>query len=84
MDGIPDGALAHAFLPGNLPYALAEDQVGIHPAALDLRQGVKGVPEPDEQIHSIQKFLGRRFMQAGRVFNPVITVQGIISLVVIS
>ena len=84
MNGIPDGALAHTFLPGDLPKTFTEDQVGVHPAALDLRQGVKGVPEPDEQIHSIQKFLGCRFMQAGRVFNPVITVQGIISLVVIS
>ena len=56
--------------------------MGVHSASLDLRQGVEGVPELNEQFHPIQKFLGRRLMQAGCVFNPIVAVQRIERLVV--
>ena len=81
FDGMADGALIHALLPGNLAVALAEDQMCLHPDALHLRQRIEGVPEVDEQLHTIQKFLRRRLMQAGRVFDPIVTVEGILRLV---
>ena len=56
--------------------------MGLHPAALDLRQRVKGIPQPIEKFLTIHKLLGAWFMQAGGVFDPIVTVQGIISLVV--
>ena len=40
---VPDGALVHALLAGDLTVALSKDQVSVHPAALDLRQGIEGV-----------------------------------------
>lgn len=60
---------------------LDKNDVSIDPAALDLRQGVEGVPEPDKQLHALQKLLGRGLMQAGGVFDPILTVQGILRLV---
>jgi len=45
-----DGAFIHAFSPSNLPIALAEDEMGVHPAALDLRQGVEGIPQVIETL----------------------------------
>ena len=56
--------------------------MGIHPAALDLWQGVEGVPEVAEAIHTLQQLLRGRLMHTGRVFDPVITVEGIVRLVV--
>ena len=47
-DGAPNGAFVHALLAGDLPIALTENEVGIHPAALELRQGVDGVPEVEK------------------------------------
>lgn len=82
QDRAADYALIHALVPSNLPIALAENEVGIHPAALDLRQGVEGVPEVAETIHALQQLLRGRLMHAGRVFDPVITVEGIVRLVV--
>ena len=55
--------------------------MSVDPAALDLRQGVEGVPEPDKQLHALQKLLGSGLMQAGGVFDPVLTVQGILRFV---
>ena len=77
----PDNAFVHALFPGNLTVALAENQMRLHPAALHLRQRIEGVPEVDEQLHTIQKLLRRRLMQAGRVFDPIVTVEGILRLV---
>ena len=61
---------------------LAEDQISVHPAALDFRQGVKGVPQQIEHLLAIQELLGAGLVNTGGVFDPVITVQGIISPVV--
>ena len=77
----PDNAFVNALLLGNLAVALAEEQMRLHPDALHLRQRVEGVPEVDEQLHTIQKLLRRRLMQAGRVFDPIVTVEGILRLV---
>ena len=54
FDGMADGALVNALLPGNLAVALAEDQMCLYPDALHLRQRVEGVPQVDEQLHAIQ------------------------------
>ena len=78
--GAADGALVHALLTSDLPVGLAKDQVSVHPAALGFRQGVKGVPQPEEKLLAIQNFLGAGLMQAGRVFNAIVTVQGVIRL----
>ena len=80
--GAADGALVHALLAGDLTVALSQDQMSVHPAALDLRQRVEGVPQPEEQLLAIHKFLGAGLVQAGGVFDPIVTIQGIISLVV--
>lgn len=77
-----DSAFVHALVPSNLPIALAENEVGIHPAALNLRQGVDGVPEVAEAIHALQQLLRGRLMHTGGVFDPVIAVEGIVRLVV--
>ena len=81
FDGMADGALVNALLPGNLAVALAEDQMRLHPDALHLRQRVEGVPEVDEQLHTIQKLLRGRLMQAGRVFDPIVPIEGILCLI---
>ena len=78
---LADGLFMHTLGLGNLFDAFAKNDVSIDPAALDLRQGVEGVPEPDKQLLAFQKFLGRGLMQAGGVFDPVLTVQGILRLV---
>ncbi len=80
FDGMANGALVHALLPGDLAVALAEDQMCLHPDTLHLRQRVEGVLKVDE-FHAIQKLLRRRLIQAGRVFDPIITVEGILRLV---
>ena len=81
FDGMANGALVHALLPGDLAIALAEDQMRFYPDALHLRQRVEGIPQVDEQFHTIQKLLRRRLVQAGRVFDPIVTVEGILRLV---
>lgn len=80
--GAPDSALVHALLAGDLAIGLAEDQISVHPAALDFRQGVESVPQQVEQFLAIQEFLGAGLMQAGGIFDPIVTDQGIIRLVV--
>ena len=77
----PDNALVHILFPGNLAVALAENQMRLYPDALHLWQRVEGIPQVDEQLHTIQKLLRRRLMQAGRVFDPIVTVEGILRLV---
>ena len=37
---------------GNFLDALSKNDVGINPAALDLRQRVECVPQTDEQLHT--------------------------------
>ena len=81
FDGMANGALVHALLPGNLAVALAEDQMRLYPDALHLWQRVEGIPQVDEQLHTIQKLLRRRLMQTGRVFDPIVTVEGILRLI---
>ena len=77
----PDNALVHILFPGNLAVALAENQMRLHPDALHLWQRVEGIPQVDEQLHTIQKLLRRRLMQTGRVFDPIVTVEGILRLI---
>ena len=72
----------HTLGLGNLFDAFAKNDVSIDPAALDLRQGVEGVPQPEEQLLAIHELLGAGLVQAGGVFDPIVTVQGIISPVV--
>ena len=81
--GAADSALVHALLLGNLAISLAEDQVSVHPAALDFLQGVESVPEPKKQLFPIQDLLGAGLVNTGGVFDPIITVQRVISLVVV-
>lgn len=52
--------------------------MGVHPATLDLRQGVERVPQVIEKLHPLQKLLRRGLMQAGRVFDPIVTVERIL------
>ena len=73
----PDNALVNALLPGDLAVAFAENQMRLYPDALHLWQRVEGIPQVDEQLHTIQKLLRGRLMQAGRVFDPIVTVEGI-------
>ena len=40
FDGMANGALVHALLPGDLAVAFAEDQMRLYPDALHLRQRV--------------------------------------------
>ena len=56
--------------------------MSVHAAALDLRQGVERVPQTKEQLLAIHELLGAGLVQAGGVFDPIVTIQGIISLVV--
>ena len=65
-----DNALVHILLLGNLAVALAEDQMRLYPDALHLRQRIESVPQVDEQLHALQKLLGRWLMQAGGIFDP--------------
>lgn len=60
FDGMADGALVYALLPGNLAVAFAEDQMRLYPDALHLRQRVEGIPQVDKQLHAIQKLLRRQ------------------------
>ena len=71
----------HTLGLGNLFDAYAKNDMSVDPASLDLRQGVEGVPEPDKQLHALQKLLGSGLMQAGGVFDPVLAVQRILRLV---
>ena len=77
----PDNALVNALLPSDLAIALAENQMRLYPDALHLRQRIEGIPQVDEQLHTIQKLLRRRLMQTGRIFDPIVTVEGILRLV---
>lgn len=81
LDRLADGLLMYPIGLGNLFDAYAKNDVSVNPAALDLRQGVEGVPQTDEQLHALQKLLGSGLMQAGGVFDPVLTIQGILRLV---
>ena len=54
----------------------------VNSTALDLRQRIEGVPQTKEQLLAIHEFLGAGLVQAGGIFDPIVTIQGIISLVV--
>jgi len=79
---VPDGAFVYALLTCNLTLALSQDQMSVHAAALELRQGVEGVPQPEKQLLAIHKLLGTGLVQASGVFDPIITIQGVERLVV--
>ena len=79
--GTPHSTFIYALGLGNLAIALAEDNTGIHSAALDLRQGVESVPESAELIHAFQQLLRGRLVQTGRVFDPIIAIEGILRFV---
>ena len=51
FDGMADGALVYALLPGNLAVAFAEDQMRLYPDALHLRQRVEGIPQAVSYTH---------------------------------
>ena len=55
--------------------------MSVHPAALDFRQGVEGVPQTEKHFFPIQELLGAGLVQTRGVFDPVIAVQGIKRLV---
>ena len=80
LDRLADRLLMYALGLGNFLDALSKNDVGINPAALALRQRVECVPQTDEQLHALQKLLGRWLMQAGGIFDPVIAVQRILRL----
>ena len=80
LDRLADRLLVYALGLGNFLDALSENDVGINSPALDLRQRVESVPQTDEQLHALQKLLGRWLMQAGGIFDPVIAVQRILRL----
>src|SRR5699024_2172290 len=77
LDRLTDGLLMHTLGLGNLFDAFAKNDMSIYPAALDLRQGVEGVPKPDKPLLELQDFLGCGLVQAGGVFDPVLAVQRI-------
>ena len=79
---MPDGAFVYALFAGDLTVAFAQNQIGVHAAPLDLRQRIEGVPQTKEQLLAIHEFLGAGLVQAGGIFDPIVTIQGIISLVV--
>ena len=81
LDRLADGLLMHTISLSNRFDAYAKNDVSVDPAALDLRQGIERVPQPDKPLLEFQDFLGRGLMQAGGVFDPVLTVQGILRFV---
>ncbi len=81
FDGLPNRLLMYALGLGNFLDALSKNDVGVDPPALDLRQRIEGVPQTAEQLHPLQELLGRGLVQAGRIFNPVLTIQRILRLV---
>ena len=77
----PHCAFVNAFRFSYFRIGLAKNDAGIHTAALDFGQRVKRVPQTDKEFHPFQELLGRGLMQAGRVFDPVLTVKRILRLV---
>ena len=78
-DGIEYSACLHEPTPQEL---LDRMELFIHLwNALNSLPEVQGVPEVNEQLHALQKLLGRWLMQAGGIFDPVIAVQRILRLV---
>ena len=75
QDRAADYTLIHALVPSNLPVTLAENEMGIHPAALNLRQGVEGVPEVAETIHAFHQLLRGGLMHTGGILDPIVTVE---------
>ena len=69
FDGMANGALVHALLPGDLAVALAEDQMRLYPDALHLRQRVEGVPQVDEQLHTIYEQIYTPILRVNQAIN---------------
>ena len=80
--GATDSTFIYAFLTGDFPVGLTLDQMGIHPAALDLRQGVESVPEMIETLHAFYQFLRGGLMHTSGILNAIVTVEGIVRLIV--
>ena len=52
-----------------------------HPAALRFGQGIERSAQMAEQLRALQQLLRGGFGNAGRVFNPVLAIEGILCLV---
>ena len=81
LNGMSHGAFVHAIGLGNLRHALAENDAGVDPTALRFRQGVDRMAQAAKVFLAFQKFLRSRLGKAGRVFDPIITIKGILCLV---
>ena len=75
------GGHAYAIGLGNLSHALAFNDTGINAKPLRFGQSVQRVPQIAETLHAFQQFLRGRLGQASGVFDPVLTVEGILCLV---
>ena len=75
------GGHAYAIGLGNLSHALAFNDTGINAKPLRFGQSVQRVPQIAETLHALQQLLRGRLGKAGRVFDPIITVVGILCLI---
>ena len=75
------GGHAYAIGLGNLSHALAFNDTGINAKPLRFGQSVQRVPQIAETLHALQQLLRGRLGKAGRVFDPIITVEGILCLI---
>ena len=75
------GGHAYAIGLGNLSHALAFNDTGINAKPLRFGQSVQRVPQIAETLHALQQLLRGRLGKAGRVFDPIITVEGILGLI---
>ncbi len=81
MNQLLHRCFAHALSHSRLPIALAGDHTGVHPAALRSGQGIERNAQMAEQLHALQQLLRGGFRNAGGIFDPVLTVEGILRLV---
>ena len=81
LDRLANRLLMYALGLGNFLNRLAKNDMCVNSAALNLRQRIESVPQTDKEFHPFQELLGRGLMQAGRVFDPVLTVKRILRLV---
>ena len=76
-----NGALMDALCPCYFGISFAEDYTGVHPAALRFGQRIECSAQMAEQFHALQQLLRGGFRNAGRVFDPVLAIEGILCLV---
>ena len=75
------GGHAYAIGLGNLSHALAFNDTGINAKPLRFGQSVQRVPQIAETLHALQQLLRGRLGKAGRVFDPIIAIEGILRFV---